>query len=131
MAIVDEQFRELQDEVVRTNMATGAHQTAISNGTVVIRIDGLKLPSGWNKTSTTVHFVLPVGYPVARPDTFWTDPDLRLANGGVPANTGTNQQEGVPADRLWFSWHPSAWNANRDTIRTYLEIVRKRFSEAR
>lgn len=131
MTIIDEQLRELQDELARIDPNAKAQATAIANGTYVIKIEGLKLPAGWNKPATSIHFVLPLGYPVARPDTFWTDADLRLGNGGMPVNTGNNQQEGVPSELLWFSWHPSGWNPNRDSLRTYLAIIRKRFGEVR
>ena len=105
--------------------------TPVPNGTFVVEIPAFPLPDGWNARSTTVYFIVPVGYPVAKPDTFWTSPDLRLAGGGMP--NGTNQQNppGIPPDLLWFSWHPSVWNPNRDSLINYAEVIAQRFREAR
>jgi len=56
----------------------------------VIRVPQVVLPAGWNKQSTNVSFIAPQGYPFAKPDCFWTDADLRLANGALPQNAQLN-----------------------------------------
>ena len=131
MSIVNDQFQELQQANDRQNGFTSAELTPLPNGTFLVKLNRFKLPKGWNRQETTVYFLVPVGYPVARPDTFWTDPGLMLLNGGPPANTGNNQPEGIPPGLLWFSWHPSNWNPNRDTLLTYVAIIRNRFNEVR
>lgn len=131
MTIFEEQLQELKAELARLSPGARAELISVPNGTFVVKIDSYKLPEGWSKQTTTIQFVLPVGYPVARPDTFFADADLRLENGGMPANTGTNHMDGVPDGLLWFSWHPSNWNPNRDGLTTFLKIIRKRFGEVR
>lgn len=89
----------------------------------------LLLPTGWNRDEVTVEFVLPVAYPNAQPDCFYTDADLRLSNGAVPTNTGPQELDGQ--QRLWFSWHISSWNPAADSIPTYLRFIESRFRDVR
>lgn len=102
----------------------------LPNGTTLVVIPGVVLPSGWNRPSTTVYFLTPVGYPIAQPDCFWTDSDLRLANGVAPKNSGVQQISGSNQQALWFSWHPNGWNPNKDDLRTYLKIILDRLKRA-
>ena len=131
MGLLEEQFEELRQEGLRRNGYAVVELTNIANGTSLITLREFALPSGWSKQKATVYFLVPIGYPVARPDTFWTDPELQLAGGGIPVNTGSNQMEGVPPNLLWFSWHPSTWNPNRDNLITYAAMIRRRFDELR
>lgn len=65
---------------------------------------------------------------MSRPDCFWVDGDLRLQNGDVPKNSGTQPLPGVSASTLWFSWHAASWNPNTDDLRTYLRLIENRLS---
>jgi hypothetical protein len=122
MGPIDTQF----DEMKQKYPAAALHK--LGDGSAVITVPGVRLPNGWNKREVTVYFVSPVGYPVARPDCFWTDGDLRLQNGGVPKNTGTQPLPGINVPTLWFSWHAASWNANSDNLRTYLRLIENRLS---
>lgn len=108
------------------------HATLIerSDGSAVIKIPDfpVKDDQRWNKNSTTIYFVAPVGYPAAKPDCFWADADLRLASGNVPKNTGNQPLPGIAEPTLWFSWHPSSWNVNSDDLRTYLRVIEDRLA---
>ena len=97
----------------------------------LIIIPSFQLPQGWSKETVSVRFVAPVGYPMARPDCFWTDPELRLANGNVPQATGGNPIPHTPGQFLWFSWHVSAWSANVDNLLTYLNVIKRRLHDPR
>lgn len=100
----------------------------LSDGTSLISVPDFPLPSGWNKSTTGVWFVLPVGYDSgARPDCFWSDLDLRLANGNDPQNSNQQQLPGTGGTARWFSWHLTTWSAATDTILTYLNSIRDRF----
>ena len=127
MDLIDQQFAALKD---RARYA-GATLKRLTNGTGVVTIPDFPLPQGWNKQRTTVYFVVPVGYPMARPDTFWTDLDLKLSSGGPALNTGENNNHGLPQQLRWFSWHPATWNPNRDTLITYVGMIAKRLQDAR
>lgn len=125
MSIIDLQF-----DVLRRRFPA-AELVPQSNGTYTVTLPDVTLPAGWNAPTTTVAFVVPAGYPQAAPDCFWTSVGLRLANGGTPQNTGTQAVQGVPADWLWFSWHPGTWNPNTDNLETYVNVIRRRLIEVK
>jgi len=100
------------------------------DGSRLIRIPKYPLPKpGWNADSTTIYFVVLASYPMARPDCFWTEPNLRLASGGPPQNTSVNNSAGTIEQLLWFSWHPSTWNPNTDDLLTYVRVIDRRLQE--
>jgi len=93
------------------------------------------LPPGWSRTETPVLVFVPPGYPVTPPDCFFAAPDLRLANGAQPGNSGLQHQLG--REWLWFSyhvdqstWHPSADPASGHSLLTFLAGIDRRFGEA-
>lgn len=107
----------------------GAALQKLPDGAALITVPGVQLSGGWNKPAVTIYFVAPVGYPMARPDCFWVESDLRLQNGGTPKNTGSQPVPGVSAPTLWFSWHPASWNPNSDDLRTYMRLIENRLSQ--
>ena len=131
MPLLEEHFALLRDASERRKRFAEAALMPVSNGTALVQLRRFALPPGWNTTDTDVYFIVPVGYPVARPDTFWTDGGLRLANGGIPMSTGNNQVPGIPPNLLWFSWHPSTWNPNTDNLVTYTGMIARRFEDKR
>lgn len=80
------------------------------------------LPAGYNSKTTTVLLRFPLSYPNGQPDMFWTDPELKRADGATPR--GADQEE-EHLGRRWrrFSWHPQRWNPANGGLRTYLEFV--------
>ena len=127
MGLVEEQFEALKVKDKFTQ-ATISHN---ADGSYVVSIPRFSLPPGWNKTHATIYFLVPVGYPQARPDCFWSDADLMLATGAPPQNTGTQGATGIPASLKWFSWHPQSWKPNSDTLLSYIGLIQKRFQELR
>ncbi|KAA3645716.1 MAG: hypothetical protein DWQ07_12315 [Chloroflexi bacterium] len=94
------------------------------------------LRTGWNKDEVRVLVQIPVGYPTSPPDNFYTDLDLRLANGQMPSNTSPNQ---VIAGQQWlqFSYHLEAntWLPHADVSKghnllSFLDGVGQRLNEA-
>ncbi len=71
----------------------------LADGTSVVSCL-LPLPAGWNRTETTVQFVLPPAFPSAQPDCFYTDTDLRLASGSQLGNSRRIAQLTEVAQRL-------------------------------
>jgi len=123
MDLIDQQFDDLVE------LYREAKIERLADGRRLITIPGFPLPSGWNATNTTIHFNVPVGYPMARPDTFWADETLRLASGATPANTNFNTNYGGAQPKLWFSYHPQSWNPNVDDLRTYVRVIRRRLHQ--
>jgi len=103
-----------------------------ADGSKLIRVPQYALPAqGWNAPTTTVYFLAVPSYPLARPDCFWTDPQLKLASGGPPQNTSINNSHGGPESLLWFSWHVAKWDPNHDTLLTYLKVIDRRLQECK
>ena len=125
MDVIEQQFADLEVRFPATK------RRGLANGTSLLEIPNFSLPDGWNKTQTTVAFIVPAGYPYARPDCFWADLDLRLSSGAMPANSGTNPGTGGAQPMLWFSFHPTYWNPNTDSLITYTNVIRARFAERR
>ena len=125
MTPLEEQF-----ELLRRS-AQQATLTKLASGAAIIAVPDIELPSGWSARSTTVRFLAPTGYPFAKPDCFWVDHDLRLANGAMPASTGIQAIPETSEQLLWFSWHLGQWNPNKDTLATYFFVVKTRLQDVR
>jgi len=121
---------EQQIEALKVDQPS-AQDTKLPDGACLISIPNFCLPAGWNKATTTLLFVAPVGYPHSKPDCFWTDADLRTADGRVPQNTGSNAIPSYPGSFLWFSWHTSIWSPNTDSLLTYLHVIERRLEDAK
>ena len=68
---------------------------------------------------------------MARPDCFWADSGLRLANGSLPQASNVQAIPETGDTGLWFSWHVQHWDPNRDSLITYIQVIRSRFKEAK
>jgi len=93
-----------------------------------------QLPSGWNQKETRLLIIIPSGYPVTPPDNFYTDADLRLADGRQPGNTSLASHQGE--NWLQFSyhlesgdWRPQANLLEGDNLLTFLIGVAARLAE--
>lgn len=77
-------------------------------------------PKGrFNKASGPILFALPIGYPQTGPDNFFTDVDLRLADGSMPPGFNANAQSSngpapIAGPWGWFSWHPNKWTTTAE-----------------
>lgn len=106
----------------------GATLRAVPGSPELISIPNFPLPDGWNKKITSIHFMVPTGYPYAQPDCFWADADLRLEGGQMPTNTGLQALAGV-GNTLWFSWHLGRpWKPGRDTLAAWVSVIADRFA---
>ncbi len=83
-------------------------------------------PLFYNQPTTDILVRVPRMYPEAGPDMFWTEPDLLLVDGRIPANADVLEHY---CGRQWrrFSWHrQAAWNPAMDWLGTHVELVRQR-----
>jgi len=122
---------ERQLEELRQVYSGGAEPRTLPSGAVLIELKSVALPPGWNRASTSVRFVVPVGYPFAAPDCFWADNDLRLASGTQPQATNFQPIPEANLPGLWFSWHVQGWNPNRSNLVTYAKVIEQRLKEIR
>jgi hypothetical protein len=126
MTPIEEQF-----EILKAAGWPSATLVRQPDGSHIVSVKDLSLPPGWSKANSSVHFLAPVGYPLSRPDCFWADADLRLANASMPQNTGVTPVGNTGVPGLWFSYHVSAWNPNNDNLLTYLHVIKGRFKDLR
>ncbi|MBZ5539832.1 MAG: hypothetical protein LAN61_04840 [Acidobacteriia bacterium] len=125
MSILETQLADLKAQPG----CADAEVQLVPDGSAIITIPNVTLPTGWSKSATTIRFVAPVGYPHAKPDCFWADTDLRLQSNAMPQATNITPIPGTDLSNLWFSWHTMHWDPNRDSLTTYLNVVRQRFKE--
>src|SRR3954469_18463742 len=103
------QLAELEKEYNRDGQIV--EPTAVGDGSFVVKVPRVRIPSGWTANEADIWFVVPVQYPSARPDCFWTEESLLLSGGRVPQNTGPNPLPGPrpPIPLRWYSWHVTQW----------------------
>lgn len=118
------EFEELRERFVGATIRRIDAQWLVSVPTVA-------LTAGWNAPSTTVHFLVPAGYPHANPDCFYVDQSLRLANGGLPQNAQLLELAGL-GPTLWFSYHlQRTWKPGRDRLITWMATILGRLRDVR
>ena len=120
----------VQQQLEELKQTYGLPKAEIVSSNIVV-IPDYSLPDGWSNKTTTVRFVLPPAFPHANPDCFYADSDLRLLGGRIPQNTQQQAIPGLSGQYLWFSWHPKGWRIGRDTLTTYLRVIRQRFEDLR
>lgn len=122
-AVVDREVKELREKGFSV-------VPSVSLKVVMLIIDSYPLPAGWSKNTTQLMLKLPVSYPNGKPDMFWTDEDLLLANGDVPHKGDVIEEVD---GRKWrrFSWHPKSWTPGRDDIHTFLAFVDRRLAQVK
>jgi hypothetical protein len=101
-----------------------------ADGSGLVLLPKLHLEAGWSANSTDTWFVIPVGYPAAMPDCFWVEPNITLAAGVAPANSGVQPIGGSGPVGLWFSWHLQSWTPGSDDLITYVRFIESRLRNA-
>ncbi|WP_457389271.1 E2/UBC family protein [Roseateles sp. P5_E1] len=121
-----EQFAQLKERFPEAQM------DPLPSGAALVTIPAFPIPPGWSQSSTTVRFIVPVGYPGPRLDCFWAESGLRLTNGNPPQSS--NDPYFIPETTqsgLWFSWHTenNAWNPAKNTLSTWAGMITNRFNK--
>lgn len=120
-AVIDKEVEELRQK------GFGVARSDTDKFAILI-IDAYRLPAGWSKEETRLMLKLPASYPNGKPDMFWTDEDLMLANGSVPEKGDVIEEHNGEKWRR-FSWHPKSWTPGRDNIHTFLAFVDRRLAQ--
>jgi len=118
----------LVDEVKGLLDEGWAAELTEAEGMACVLLRSYPLPRGYNKASTDLLLMLPPSYPNGKPDMFWVEGDVLLADGAVPKSADPVETH---LGRQWrrFSWHLSTWNPANDDLRTYIEFVNCRLAK--
>jgi hypothetical protein len=116
-----------------------SHYCPGSYGQYLILIPGVMLPEGYRENICTVLFIVPPGFPAARPDHFFTDIEIRLENGALPKGTLMEGCNNTPLHDWpqweghcqWWSWHLQMWDPNYSGLVTFFSAIRQRLNPAR
>jgi Prokaryotic E2 family E len=99
------------------------------DGTVInLVFKGHPIPPGYSCSTADLLIRIPLSYPDAGPDMFWTNPALKLANGAAPQN-GDLLETYMGQQWRRFSWH-TTWRPNVDNLSSYMHFVRRRLERA-
>ena len=123
MTPLDEQF-----ELLRT-VFQAATLKKLPSGAAIVELPNVPLCEGWSRSHATIRFYVPVGYPFAKPDCFWADLDLKLANGAPPQSSQIQPITETTEPLMWFSWHTSQWHPSRDSLVSYYYVIKARLRE--
>jgi hypothetical protein len=95
-----------------------------------IILRGLALPPGaYQVANTDVLFITDAQYPLSAMDMFWTDLDVLLPDGSVPASADSIE---TYHGRQWrrFSWHRNGvWSIHGNPLLDHFEFMLDRFSK--
>lgn len=111
--------REFLDE---KELTYGAAKAA--GGAVHLVIRDFDFPAAYAPRKADLLIILPAGYPNSHPDMFWTNPDVKRADGNWPQASEHHENHG---DRNWQRWsrhYQGQWRAGTDNLRSYLAAVR-------
>ncbi len=82
------------------------------------------MPSSYKPGAVDLLIRLPAGFPNAKPDMFWTRPNVTLVSGAVP--TTANVQE-THLGESWQRWsrHRNGWRPGIDGLRSFLATIKR------
>ncbi len=96
------------------------------DGWIFLVAPSYPLGTHFNRDVADLLVKVPPMYPFAGLDMFWTEPDVRLTDGRLPANTSVEWWLG--REWLRFSWHPTAWRQGTDNLATYFGFINSRLA---
>ena len=92
-------------------------------GSVHLILQNIPFSEKFNPRFADILIMIPVGYPTAPLDMFWTFPEITLANGAAPETTEMRQEF---HGKNWQRWsRHGAWRPGVDNLRTFIKAMRK------
>ena len=123
IATVDAQLRDVQQRFPNARVET------MPDAQRVLVVPNVAVPPGWNTTSVTIMFVVPIGFPQVKPDSFCADASLSLQSGTNPTNS---QVQSILGGRhRWFSWHLTSWDPTTGSLDQYVRFCERRLRDPR
>lgn len=101
-------------------------------GVTCLEIAHFPLPAAYEPSTTTLLLKLPVGFPNAAPDMFWTSPRVNLKGGAVPLTANTIENLGGRQWQRWSRHIPQGrWRPAVDSLRTLVMIVKRELAKGK
>lgn len=95
----------------------------------LVIFEGFALPDDqYAPPRTDLMIMADYQYPMSRLDMYWTDPEIRRAEGGgFPQGAESFEDHGGRRWQRW-SWHYPVWDPSRHNLRTHLEVFYDRLA---
>lgn len=90
---------------------------------VHIILKDYQFPEVYDPRQSNLLIILPVGYPNAKLDMFWTYPDVKLATGNWPLSSNVHQDFHGKGWQRW-SRHIN-WRSGIDNLRSFVTSVQR------
>lgn len=101
------------------------HEIKLEGNMISLVVFDVELPSGYHPETIDLLLRLPLQFPQAPPDMFWTDPVVSYAGGSVPPQTQVREHH---MGRSWQRWSrhfgQSHWRPGVDDLRSYMTLIR-------
>ena len=99
-------------------------EAQLESNMISLVIKRIELPHGYEPREVDLLLRLPLQFPEAAPDMFWTDPVVCLIGGGVPSATELRENY---VSRSWQRWSRhfghSHWRPGTDDLRSYIRLI--------
>jgi hypothetical protein len=99
------------------------------NDTVLLVIRNMAFPAAYQPQVAELLIIIPAGYPNAQLDMFWTFPDVKLANGGWPAQSEHHQAYLGKNWQRWSRHFQQPWRPGIDSLKTFVASVRSEINK--
>jgi hypothetical protein len=105
-----------------------AHLKPLANGMRLVVVPEVAVAPGFSLQHVSITIAIPAGYPQVGLDCFYTELALTLVGGSPPQNS---QMQVLGEEQVrWFSWHPAAWDPQRDDLEHYVRFCESRLRKA-
>lgn len=98
-------------------------------GGVHLILKNFPFPETYLPRQSDVLIMIPVGYPNAQLDMFWTYPEVKLADGNVPVTTEHRQEF---HEKIWQRWsRHGPWRPSKDNLMTFISSIKSELQKGR
>jgi hypothetical protein len=110
----------------------GLHYTeTVEQRVTHVVITGFALPQAYNPREADLLIRLPPGYPNARPDMFWTRPDVKLVSGAWPLRSDVKENYLNLSWQRWSRHWQNGWRPGVDGLMTFIAAIIRELERGR
>lgn len=123
--VICNNFEILEKDSEYLKQAFGNFKTIVEVSRRWLIVDNYKLPEGYNHQNISIAIEIPIAYPQAEIDMFYTYPRIKLANGLNPSCTEVDQSIEGKAYQRWSRHRSSlsSWNPVVDSVMTHFALI--------